>query len=76
MYIYIYIYKEAGDREPQASKENPSNTVKSMIYSIGDVPNILKAKKKYSFHASQSKQKKSHKNSTFSHIVVRAVKIV
>lgn len=55
--VYIYIYKEAGDREPQASKENPSNTVRSTIYSTGDVPNMLKAKKKYSFHASQSKKK-------------------
>lgn len=70
----LYIYKEAGDREPQASKENPSNTVRSTIYSTGDVPNMLKAKKKYSFHASQSK-KKSHKNSTISHTVVRAVKM-
>lgn len=52
------MYKEAGDREPQASKENPSNTVRSTIYnSTGDVPNMLKAKKKYSFHASQSKKK-------------------
>lgn len=37
----VYIYKEAGDREPQASKENPSNTVRSTIYSTGDVPNMF-----------------------------------
>lgn len=56
--VYIHMYKEAGDREPQASKKNPSNTVRSTIYnSTGDVPNMLKAKKKYSFHASQSKKK-------------------
>lgn len=47
---------------------------RSTIYSTGDVPNMFKAKKKYSFHASQSK-KKSHKNSTISHTEVRAVKM-